>query len=196
MEQGFSGIKIKVGSTVERDLRRLAAVRAAIGPDVTLAVDGNGKWDLATCLRFCRGAEPHDVYWFEEPLWYDDVAGHAALARSTAIPIALGEQLYTADAFSAFIGAGAVAYVLWCDDHGKVIADGTLFRIGPDEFRLCAQERHLLWLEDSALGFQVELEDVTGNVAALALQGPTSCAVLKTLDTARRGHSSHCCKLF
>ena len=42
VEQGFTGIKIKVGSTVERDLRRLALVRAAIGPDVTLAVDGNG----------------------------------------------------------------------------------------------------------------------------------------------------------
>ena len=82
------------------------------------------------------------------------------------------------------LAPGAVAYVLWCDDHGKVIDDGTLFRIGPDEFRLCAQERHLLWLEDSALGFQVELEDVTGNVAALALQGPTSCAVLKTLGLA------------
>ena len=62
---GFTGIKIKVGSTVERDLRRLEAVRKAIGPDVTLAIDGNGKWDLPTCLRFCRGAEPHDVYWFE-----------------------------------------------------------------------------------------------------------------------------------
>ena len=37
-------------------------VRAAIGPDVTLAVDGNGKWDLATCLRFCRGAEPHGEF--------------------------------------------------------------------------------------------------------------------------------------
>jgi len=62
---GFSGIKIKVGSSVERDLRRLAAVRKAIGPDITLAIDGNGKWDLATCLRFCRGAEPFDLLWFE-----------------------------------------------------------------------------------------------------------------------------------
>ena len=43
VEQGFGGIKIKVGSSVERDLHRLAAVRRAIGPDVTLAIDGNGK---------------------------------------------------------------------------------------------------------------------------------------------------------
>ena len=109
--QGFTGIKIKVGSTVERDLRRLEAVRRAIGPDVTLAIDGNGKWDLPTCLRFCRGAEPFDVYWFEEPLWYDDVKGHAELARATRIPVALGEQLYTQDAFAEFFHQNAIHWV-------------------------------------------------------------------------------------
>ena len=108
---GFTGIKIKVGSTVERDLRRLAAVRQAIGPNVTLAIDGNGKWDLPTCQRFCRAAQDSDVFWFEEPLWYDDVRGHAQLARATAIPVALGEQLYTVDAFSAFITGHAVHWV-------------------------------------------------------------------------------------
>src|SRR5690606_36520710 len=111
VEQGFTGIKIKVGSTVERDLRRLAAVREAVGPEVTLAVDGNGKWDLATCLRFCRGAEPYDVFWFEEPLWHDDVKGHAQLARATRIPVALGEQLYTADAFGEFFAQQAIHWV-------------------------------------------------------------------------------------
>jgi len=111
VDEGFTGIKIKVGSTVERDLRRLAAVREAVGPEVTLAVDGNGKWDLATCLRFCRGAEPFDVFWFEEPLWHDDVKGHAQLARATRIPVALGEQLYTADAFSEFFAQQAIHWV-------------------------------------------------------------------------------------
>lgn len=111
VDQGFTGIKIKVGSNVERDLRRLAAVREAIGPEVTLAVDGNGKWSLAECLRFCRGAEPHDVFWFEEPLWHDDVKGHAQLARATRIPVALGEQLYTADAFSEFFAQQALHWV-------------------------------------------------------------------------------------
>ncbi|MBU1358798.1 MAG: mandelate racemase/muconate lactonizing enzyme family protein [Gammaproteobacteria bacterium] len=111
VDAGFSGIKIKVGSTVERDLQRLEAVRAAIGPAVTLAIDGNGKWDLATCLRFCRAAEASDVYWFEEPLWYDDVKGHAQLARATRIPVALGEQLYTADAFAEFFAQGAIHWV-------------------------------------------------------------------------------------
>jgi L-alanine-DL-glutamate epimerase-like enolase superfamily enzyme len=82
-----------------------------VGPHVTIAVDANGKWDLPTCQRFCARAEALDVFWFEEPTWYDDVASHAALAQSTRIPIALGEQLYTLDAFNSFIGSGAVHYV-------------------------------------------------------------------------------------
>lgn len=111
VDEGFTGIKIKVGSSVDRDLRRLEAVRKAIGPGVTLAIDGNGKWDLATCLRFCHGAEPFDVFWFEEPLWYDDVKGHAQLAHATRIPVALGEQLYSADAFSEFFAQQAIHWV-------------------------------------------------------------------------------------
>lgn len=111
-QEGFTRVKVKVGHddpTV--DLRRLEAVRRLAGPDVRIAIDGNGRWDLPTCLRFCAGARDLDIYWFEEPMWYDDVGSHAALARATPIPIALGEQLYTVDAFRAFVQAGAVAYV-------------------------------------------------------------------------------------
>ncbi|UZF95873.1 mandelate racemase/muconate lactonizing enzyme family protein [Bosea sp. NBC_00550] len=109
---GFTRIKVKVGHDDPNiDIDRLAAVRKAIGPGVRMAIDGNGKWDLPTCIRFCAQVEPLDIFWFEEPLWYDDVAGHAALARSTSIPIALGEQLYTLDAFKTFLAAGALTYV-------------------------------------------------------------------------------------
>ena len=111
-EDGFRGIKVKVGhDDPRRDLDRLEAVRKAIGPGTMLAVDGNGRWDLPTCKRFCRAAEALDLFWFEEPLWYDDVIGHRELATSTSIPIALGEQLYTADAFASFLDARAVHYV-------------------------------------------------------------------------------------
>ena len=79
------------------------------------------------------------------------------------------------------LAAGRVAYCLWCDDAGHVLDDGTLFRFSETEFRLCCQERQLVWLLDSAMGFHVEIEDVTEEIAALALQGPTSCAVLKRL---------------
>lgn len=73
---------------------------------------------------------------------------------------------------------GGVHYTIWCDDQGKLIDDGTLFRLGETEFRLCCQERHLPWLTDSAFGFDVRIEEVTEDIAALALQGPCSFAVL------------------
>jgi aminomethyltransferase len=79
------------------------------------------------------------------------------------------------------LGANRVAYCMWCDDDGHVLDDGTLFRFSADEFSLCCQERQLVWLLDSAVGFDVEVEDVTEAIAALSLQGPTSCAILKRL---------------
>lgn len=73
---------------------------------------------------------------------------------------------------------GRVHYTAWCDDAGHVLDDGTLFRLSPTRFRLCSQERHLPWLLDSAIGFDVMIEEETEAVAGLALQGPTSFAVL------------------
>jgi L-alanine-DL-glutamate epimerase-like enolase superfamily enzyme len=111
-EDGFRFLKLKVGRDDPiDDIRRLRAVRAAVGDGVRLAVDGNGKWDLPTCLRFAALAEYLALVWFEEPLWYDDVASHARLAQATKIPLALGEQLYTKDAFAAFVAARAVHWV-------------------------------------------------------------------------------------
>lgn len=111
-EEGFTRIKMKVGHEDPMiDIGRLEAVRNLIGPNVRMAVDGNGGWDLPTCMRFCAAAKDLDLFWFEEPMWYDNVEGHATLARSTSIPVALGEQLYSVDAFASFIEAGAVHYV-------------------------------------------------------------------------------------
>lgn len=111
-EDGFTRIKIKVGNDDPNiDIDRLEAVRQRLGSGIRIAIDANGKWDLPTCQRFCARARDLDIYWFEEPMWYDDVASHAVLARNTSIPVALGEQLYTVDAFRSFISAGAVQYV-------------------------------------------------------------------------------------
>jgi aminomethyltransferase len=79
----------------------------------------------------------------------------------------------------AKVRPGRVAYCLWCNDAGKVIDDGTVFCLGEGEYRLCTAERQLDWLLDSAIGFDVGISEVTEDVAALALQGPTSCSVLR-----------------
>jgi aminomethyltransferase len=79
---------------------------------------------------------------------------------------------------------GRVGYAVWCDDSGKVLDDGTVFRFGPNEFWICSQERHLNWFLDSALGFEVTVADVSEDIAAIALQGPQSFSVLRALGLA------------
>lgn len=75
--------------------------------------------------------------------------------------------------------AGRVQYTAWCDDDGQVLDDGTLFRFDDSTFRLCCQERHLPWLMDTAFGYDVTVREETDEIAALALQGPTSAALLR-----------------
>ena len=81
---------------------------------------------------------------------------------------------------------GRVHYTAWCDDEGHVLDDGTLFRLAENRFRLCCQERHLPWLLDSAIGFDVAVDEETEAIAGLALQGPTSFAVLRDGRLRRR----------
>jgi aminomethyltransferase len=73
---------------------------------------------------------------------------------------------------------GRVLYTPWCDERGKVIDDGTLARLGENEFRLTAAEPNLLWLQENARGLDVQVEDVSDSIAALALQGPASRDIL------------------
>ena len=111
-QDGFRRLKLKVGhDDLMVDVDRIEAVRKAVGPGVTIAIDANGKWDLPTAQRFCSLVEPFDIFWFEEPMCFDDLGSHKALAMATSIPLALGEQLYNAEAFESFISGGAVQYV-------------------------------------------------------------------------------------
>jgi aminomethyltransferase len=79
---------------------------------------------------------------------------------------------------------GKVAYTVWCDDVGHLIDDGTVFCIAANDFRLCTGERQLDWLQASAIGFDVELREVTEEIAALAVQGPTSAKLLRAVGLA------------
>ncbi len=78
----------------------------------------------------------------------------------------------------AKIKPGRVAYAVWCDDAGQVIDDGTIFHLREGEYRLCSQERHFAWLQAAAIGFDVDIALETEDIAALAIQGPTSYSVL------------------
>ncbi|MBT6210091.1 MAG: aminomethyl transferase family protein [Woeseia sp.] len=75
-----------------------------------------------------------------------------------------------------------VAYCVWCTDDGRMIDDGTIFRLAEDSFMLTCGSPCTAWLEKSAFGFDdVSVRDITDDLAGLTLQGPTSCAVLKKM---------------
>ncbi len=82
------------------------------------------------------------------------------------------------------IKPGRVAYAVWCDDEGQVIDDGTIFHLKEGEYRLCSQERHFAWLQAAAIGFNVDITLETADIAALAIQGPTSYSVLTRMGLA------------
>ena len=110
--EGFTAVKMKIGKPdPKEDLARIEAVRRAIGDKPRLMIDANGQWNLAIARQYGPRLAGYNITWFEEPLWHDDVGAHASLARMIDIPVALGELLYTADAFKEFVAAGAVHYL-------------------------------------------------------------------------------------
>ena len=79
---------------------------------------------------------------------------------------------------------GRMTYLCWCDERGKVIDDGTVARLGPEHFRVTSAAPSLWWFEMHADPYDVEFEELTDTMAALALQGPTSRELLKQVSNA------------
>src|ERR1041385_8539243 len=77
------------------------------------------------------------------------------------------------------VSVGQVIYTPWCDEHGKVIDDGTVSRLEENIYRWTAADPSLRWFTQNAVGLDVQIEDISETVAALALQGPTSGRLLQ-----------------
>lgn len=104
LEQGFRGIKIKVGKeNAGEDVRRLEAVRNAAGPDVKIMIDANQAWHTAEAIRRAKLFEPLDIFWLEEPLLAGAIEAHRQLKAHTSIPIALGETICTKQVFAEYL---------------------------------------------------------------------------------------------
>ncbi|PJJ73341.1 L-alanine-DL-glutamate epimerase-like enolase superfamily enzyme [Diaminobutyricimonas aerilata] len=111
-ERGMRGVKVKVGKPrVQEDADRLAALREAVGPDMDIMIDANQSMTGAEAVRRAAAFEPYDIFWFEEPLPAEDVSGHRALARSTSIPVAVGESMYSIGHFREYLQAQAASIV-------------------------------------------------------------------------------------
>jgi L-alanine-DL-glutamate epimerase-like enolase superfamily enzyme len=132
VKHGFRAVKMKIGRnpdielsplrvmdsagkcevTLEEDLERVAAVRDTIGPDIKLMVDANGAWDVPIAVKMGRAMERFDIYWYEEPISPDDVAGSAEVASRVDIAVAGYETCsYGIVDFNDYIKARAVHFV-------------------------------------------------------------------------------------
>ncbi|SDS03940.1 mandelate racemase/muconate lactonizing enzyme family protein [Microterricola viridarii] len=110
--KGLRGVKLKVGKpSIAEDRDRLLAVRAAVGPEMHIMVDANQSMTASEAIRRAAAFTDADLFWLEEPLPADDVSGHARLAASTSIPIAVGESMYSVAQFRDYLHRGAAGIV-------------------------------------------------------------------------------------
>jgi len=111
LKAGFRSAKIKVGSGIEADRDRVAAVRSAVGDGMKLRIDANLLYDAETSLRLCRLVREFDLQLFEQPTAKNDLAGMARVRREGGIPIMADESVSDHASLIAVIKADAADYV-------------------------------------------------------------------------------------
>ena len=108
---GWTHLKIKVGRSIEDDLRRAAIIREEIGPERKLMMDANQVWEVEEAITNMRLLAKFDPWWIEEPTSPDDVLGHATIAQAIApIGVATGEHCQNRILFKQFMQAKAIKF--------------------------------------------------------------------------------------
>jgi L-fuconate dehydratase len=109
--EGWTHFKMKVGASLEDDVRRAALLREEIGPDRRLMMDANQTWDVGQAIENMRRLAEFDPWWIEEPTSPDDILGHAAIARAVApIRVATGEHVHNRVMFKQLLQADAIGF--------------------------------------------------------------------------------------
>lgn len=106
---GCRHYKIKIGiPDIMVNVHRVRDLRKALGDDVGIMVDANQRWDVHTNIRVGKLIEPYDIFWYEEPVYADNIGQCAEVARRINIPVAAGENEYTRYGFRDLIAQGGV----------------------------------------------------------------------------------------
>jgi D-galactarolactone cycloisomerase len=110
---GYRAVKLKTGGySMNEEVRRVAAVRKAIGKDIGLMLDLNAAYDVNECIRFAHEVAPYDVTWLEEPLhWYLQPPDYVRLAAASPIPLSHGEREIHRYTVRDFLECGAIRYL-------------------------------------------------------------------------------------
>ncbi|XP_038585907.1 mitochondrial enolase superfamily member 1 isoform X1 [Micropterus salmoides] len=122
LKSGWTKFKVKVGADLEDDIRRCRLIRQMIGPNNTLMIDANQRWDVAEAISWVSSLAEFKPLWIEEPTSPDDILGHAAISKALAplgIGVATGEQLgnlfplqcHNRVMFKQFLQASALQFV-------------------------------------------------------------------------------------
>jgi L-fuconate dehydratase len=113
LADGWTHFKVKVGASAEDDDRRVALVREEIGPDRTLMIDANQRWDVAEAIERVTALARYRLWWIEEPTSPDDVLGHAAIAKAvrlSGVGVATGEHCANRIIFKQLLQAQAIDF--------------------------------------------------------------------------------------
>ena len=113
LERGFTAIKLRLGyPTLAEDLAAVRAVRANLGAGIAVMVDYNQALSADDALKRVRALEAEGIAWLEEPIRHDDLAGNAAIAGASSVPLQLGENFNGVDAMAAALRASACDLVM------------------------------------------------------------------------------------
>ena len=119
-EGGFTAMKLRLGNAhLSNDVAAIDAVRQGVGADIDLMVDFNQALGLGDAIRRCHELDEQGLYWFEEPIAYDNLRGYAQLAQQVHTPLQMGENYYGPRDLLNFVAVGGVHYAM-----------GDLMRIG------------------------------------------------------------------
>ncbi len=109
--RGFRAVKLKGTPDLRQTLAAAGAVRAAVGPEISLLVDFNQALGVQQVLARAREVDRAGLYWIEEPTQADDLVGHALLADALATPVQLGENLRSTNELDALVRVGGVDHL-------------------------------------------------------------------------------------
>ena len=109
--RGYDFMKLRVGDTMEKDLERVGAIRAAFGPEITLAADAGTRYRTSDIARIAELCEAGQLAWLEEPFTPDNLPGYRRLRDITSTPLAAGENHFTRHELRALISEQIVQFV-------------------------------------------------------------------------------------
>jgi L-fuconate dehydratase len=111
LAEGWTHFKMKVGRSLEDDIRRAGLIREEIGWERALMMDANQVWDVPQAIEWIKELAGFNPLWIEEPTSPDDVLGHAAIARAIApIGVATGEHCHNRVMFKQLLQANAISF--------------------------------------------------------------------------------------